>query len=486
MTELADAAVSHFLAAVEIPRTSMTMEEWFAKKRSFKPHKGQQQVIDAINTKGVHEIDVIAGKRGVKSRLVMEIALYYIAGLSKRVWVLGPTWDIVDRIFQPLWELSEKESEVIVQRDSTSRLLRTGGGGLLEGVSWRTPEQIEGRGVHVVITDESQHLTQSITEKIRARLVGDWIWLRIGSPAESGSSYYEEMAETSAMAQMPSHRLVRWATWENPDSEVQATIQIAREDLDYLKNAVGIVHPAYVQRKRWYDGVYGGESVPPSDLVFTSFNKDTHISPCPFDKDLPVYLAIDPGHYPGYYAVCAFQPHPWGEKLGIVNEKTKTKQELWQIDEIYVQRWLTEEVINECKKRPWYDNVIKAVIDVAARRSDIQTGQSEIGVWQQKTGFPVYADWVSLGDGINTHRRWLLGNRIFHDREKCMNTIREYGLYKMRAKQAGDSREIPFDRHNHAMKAIAYFLVSQYGTSEPSQAPVSWTRSVPRPDRRIA
>lgn len=484
LEETYNQALSRFMANIDMPRTDMSILEWFEKVSSFHPHEGQLKVIKAIE-EGKREIDVISGKRAGKSRLVREIAIYYIAGLAKRVWVLAPTWDIVDRIFAPLWHSLAKMNVEIMDRQKESRMIRTASGGLLEGISWRTPEQIEAEGIHLAITDESQYLTADVADKIRARLVGDWLWLRIGSPSEDGMSFYEEEAYATTAAALPSQTLISWPTWLNPNEEVQEAVRIERENLDYLKNTVGIDHPVYKQRKRRFDAVYGGQSVPASDIAIATFDKDIHVRSCPFDKDLPVYLGIDPGYYPSYYAVTVFQPHPWGTMLDNLSERSNEIEELWQVDEIYVQRTVTDDVIAMCREREWWPNVRKAIMDVAGRQRSQQTGQSDLMIWQTKTNFPVVAEWIAVDDSLNTHRRWLAQNRLFHDQEKCPKTIREYLLHKVRARRDGDAKDVEVDRWNHAHKSLAYMLVVQYGLHDGSLQPIQWSRETMRPTRRV-
>ena len=476
-------ALSHFLGSIEMPRTNLTLLEWMEAKSSFYPHDGQKAVIEAIQN-GKREIDVIAGYRGGKSELVRQIAFYYIAGMGKRVWVLGPTWDVVDRTFQPIWDMLVKSKVGVVERNRESRLIRVESGGLLEGVSWRTPEQIQAQCVHVAITDESQELTPHIADLIRARLVGDWLWLRIGSPAQSGMSYYEEQAQANATTSLPDHALITWPTWLNPDPEVQRTVEIEKESLEFLANTVGKDHPAYKQRRRRFDAMYGGQTLAPTDVAIPTFDPDVHVRDCPFDPDLPVYLGIDPGFYPSYYAVTVFQPHPWGTALGTEKEYASRNDELWQIDEIYLQHTITDDIIKACRQREWWPNVREAVMDVAGRQRDRQSGRSDLAIWQTSCHFPIRAEWVAVDDSLNTHRRWLSQNRLFHDKQKCPQTIREYLLHKVRARREGDAKDLEVDRWNHSHRALSYLLVLRYGVTDGTLETVDWTRQIARPDRR--
>ncbi len=449
------------------------------------------RTIEAVDTTETWDISVEGNHNFLaqdifvhNSEIVRQIALYCVTIKALRVWVLGPTWDVVDRIFRPLWYEVTKAGIKIVDKQKESRMIRTAGGGLLEGISWAAPEQIEGEGVQVIITDESQELTRYVADKIQARLVGDWKWIRIGSPNSEGMSFYEEDAIEQELQKMPSHvGPVSWPSEMNPNWEVQEAVRIEKENLKFLEEKLGKESIVYRQRKRRYDSMYGGVSVPSQNVAIGTFDKDIHVRECAFDEDVDVYLGIDPGYYPGYYAIAVFQPHPLGDALDLINEESANKEELWQIDEIYVQHMVTDQVIDLCRDKPWWKNVTKAVIDVAARQSNRQTGKSDLMVWQSKTKFPILAERVTIDDGLNTHRRWLANNRLFIDEKSCPNTLKEYVLYKMKDKHHGDSKEVPLDRNNHLLKASAYLLCNIYGFHDGIKNVVSWKRVLSAPMR---
>jgi hypothetical protein len=448
-------------------------------------------LIEAVEA-GAHEIDVVAAPRSGKTEVVKRIAKWALLERSQRVWIAGPTWDDVDRMYLPLWDEVQGEAQrgntIIMGRSKESRIIRVSGGGFLEGISWVVHEQIQAQGIDVLITDESQYLDEKTAMLLHDRLEGDWLWIRIGRPGEDGASYYEEQALSAAAKVIPGRvGPITWPRWANPDPKTRTAIKIELGVLKALRKTLGKDHPEYKQRYRHFLSAFAGVSLPSSDIAISSFDRAIHVKPCPYDPELPVYLAIDPGYYPSYYAVAVLQPHPAGTMLGREDERSLKRDELWQIDEVYVQHTVTDDVINVCKKREWWGKVEEAVIDVAARQSNRQTGTSDIALWQQKGHFPVVADFVTIDDGLNTHRRWLTNNRLFHDPTNCPNTLREYLLYKVRARRIGDAKDTPIDANNHLQKAIAYFLVNHYGVTDAILRPVSWKRqTVPARRRQLA
>jgi hypothetical protein len=476
------------MAMIQVPPSEAPILAWLEEHESFTPHWGQMQILDALAA-GKREIDVRAGKRSGKSILVKMLAKYYLLEQQRRIWIMGPTWDIVDRMYRPLWNEIQKSARadeiMILDRQRQSRRMATSGGGLLEGVSWAAPEQIEGEGLHVVITDESQHLTEDVYNRISARLVGDWVWLRIGSPATDGASFYEQNAYALGIAKMPRYAgPFTWPSWANPSPDVRAAVRIELENLKAIRKSLGKDHPLYRQRRMRFLVTYGGVQVPPADVAIGTFDPTIHVRECAYDPELPVFLAIDPGWYPSYYAVAVLQPHPRGTMLGTEPPDRDDDIELWQIDEFYAQHMLTGQVLDVLKEREWWGRVTRAVIDVAARRTSSQTGFSELAVWQSRTNFPVDTQFVPIDEGLDTHRRWLEQNRLFHDRFRCPDTIREYALYRMRARTPSDAKDTPIDAHNHAMKALAYFLVGSYGVGYAAPGPIIWERALSAPARR--
>jgi hypothetical protein len=188
--------------------------------------------------------------------------------------------------------------------------------------------------------------------------------------------------------------------------------------------------------------------VPARSLVLPEFSYADHVRACPFDAELPVTLWIDPGYYPSAYAVLPVQVHG---------------HDVWQIDEVYLQQHTHDQVIDECKKRAWWLKVGDGVIDFAGRQHHAEKSAAE--VWGALAGIYPRSQQVGVLDGITRHRTFLTGagGRLYHD-PACVNTLREYKAYKRPTDSDGHpTADIPVDKDNHAMKAIAYGLVDKFG-----------------------
>jgi len=193
------------------------------------------------------------------------------------------------------------------------------------------------------------------------------------------------------------------------------------------------------------------EKVPSRAQVFArEFSFARNVRECPFDPELPVDIWIDPGYYPGVYAVLAVQIHG---------------PEVWNFDEIYLNFHYHEQVIAIAKEREWWKNIERAVIDIAGRQQHAQ--KSAIDIWAGEAGIRPRSQTVGVLDGIARHRSFLRAAdgriRLFHD-PKCKFTLEEYKKYRLPTDRDGNpTHNIPMDKDNHAMKAIAYGLVDRFG-----------------------
>ena len=213
---------------------------------------------------------------------------------------------------------------------------------------------------------------------------------------------------------------------------------------------------------------FAGIPHPPTGRVFSDAKVALHVTTEPvYDRDKPVYLAIDPG-YGSAYAVLAIQ---------VTGDD---KDNIRIIDELYLQRQTHSEVIRAAQTRSWWRDVEYAVIDVAGRQH--HADRSAIEIWQEEARIPMYSNKVTIQDGIDRVRAFLRLNPetsrarlTMHP--KCRGLISEMGLgpspvegggiYFYKTDAAGAvTTDLPIDKHNHSCKALGYFLVHEFGRVE--------------------
>ena len=90
----------------------------------------------------------------------------------------------------------------------------------------------------------------------------------------------------------------------------------------------------------------------PSGLILPEFDNAVHVGNYPYDPSIPLEIAVDPG-YGGAYAVLAIQ--------------IKESQP-YIVDEIYLQGYTTEDIVEVVKRKEWGSRIVAGAIDVAGRQ----------------------------------------------------------------------------------------------------------------------
>lgn len=247
-----------------------------------------------------------------------------------------------------------------------------------------------------------------------------------------------------------------WRSFSIPTWSNKIIYPGGRNDPEILRQEAAMTRERFLER-------FGGVPCPKTGRVVNQFSNAIHVKSCPFNKDLPVELAVDPG-YAGAYAVLVIQ--------NIAGQTTL-------IDEIYVQGVVTEDIIGMCEKyedgspRLWWTAVVGGAIDIAARQH--QAMAAPIEVWLAKGGVGLQSKKVNIEDGIdllNTHLKPhpLTRNPGILVDPKCRGFISECGGGKSPVENGGiwmrnkDTLK-PVDRNNHACKALIYYLSNKYGFS---------------------
>lgn len=189
-----------------------------------------------------------------------------------------------------------------------------------------------------------------------------------------------------------------------------------------------------------------------------------------------VQLAIDPGWEPGRYAVLAC----------VIQRDT-----VLVFDEIYESKMDGESIIQMCKDRPWWPKVRSGVIDTASKQH--HEGMSEHEKWAKYGGLRLLTQYVPVADGIARFRNFLVspsnGRPRLYISPVCDNLIWEFGQYRyprVRNPEERNVRELPIDNHNHALKALTYFLVVKFDFTDSGQMKTTSKRYIEKRARNVA
>lgn len=390
------------------------------------------------------------------ARAAANAALY---GQTKCVyWIVGPDYEQPRKEFEYIHDafkaLGRKIEASTPRAKSSPWWMRIDGigewqtkssgqtGGAMGNVMKLASEALDG-----VIMAEAAQQTLDVMLKCRGRVAEKRGWVILSGTFESSLGWYASYFTRWQTANPERGKSFSVPTWTNT-----AIYPGGRNDPEILALEATYPHDLFLER-------FAAIPCKPATLVFKEFDVATHVrEEVTFDPERPVYLAVDPGYAPGAYCVLAIQTG-YSEHAEIV----------FVVDEVYRHEATGPEVIAECKERPWWKNVEGGVMDIAGRAHMAMKSQQE--VWRDEANLWLQSSKVPILDGIARHRTFLIDPstnepRLLHS-PYCTNMIEEYALYRRPTDREGAPvNEIPIDRNNHAMKAIAYFLFNRYGAVE--------------------
>lgn len=267
---------------------------------------------------------------------------------------------------------------------------------------------------------------------------------------ESSLGWYAELWKKWQVENADGGRSFSLPTWSNTN-----IFPGGREDPE-----IKALEASYPKEK--FDERFGAVPCPPSGLVFREFSYFEHVDEqADWWPEVGVQLWVDPG-YAYAYAVEAVQIIRGCDVHG--NDVC-----VHVIDEVYERGRTAQEIIAMVKGKPWWRDVRALVMDAASKQHPGADAQADI--WYQETGLIAVTNKVPIVDGILRLRTFLKNPetqrpRLYHH-PRCQGVIQEYGLYRYATDSArAPATEIPIDRDNHAIKALTYGLVANFGFVE--------------------
>lgn len=392
---------------------------------------------------------VAGGERGGKSYSAAMELVRECLNESALYWIVGPTYQLARPEFSYVAEALARADMIepgsLSQPQSGPCALRVRVyGARIETRSSDDPEKLAGVAPDGILMCEAAQQSYETFLRLRGRLAERRGWLWASGTFEGSYGWYADYWQ-------------RWqpdrdGVYSNPDGGASfslpawsnlAIYPLGREDPEI--QALARTYPADRFMER-----FGAVPCPPADLVFREFSHAEHVAATPFDAVHDVQLAIDPG-WANAYAVLAVQ---------VVGEQVRI------IDEVYERGKTHAEVIGICKRRPWWESVTGGVIDVAAQQHPAD--RSALEVWREVAGWVPRCQAVKIEAGIDRTKTFLVDPGTRRPRlvidPRCVSTIKEFGLYRYKTdRESVPVSDLPIDQHNHALKALAYFLVDLFG-----------------------
>ncbi|MCJ8600998.1 phage terminase large subunit [Klebsiella pneumoniae] len=394
-------------------------------------HKGQMEVFRAP-----HRFKVVcAGRRWGKSRVSIALLLKAAIRASKqRVWYIAPTYQMARQI---LWDdLQEALPRRWIKKknDTTMTIvLRNGSEIALKGAD--KPDTLRGVALHFVVLDEFQDMKADTWYKVIRPTLSSTKGeaLIIGTP--KGFSAFHKLWTLGQDPEM--QRRKHWMSWQfvTADSPFvpEAEIEAARNDMD---------PKSFAQE-------YLASFENMSGRVYYPFDRATHVRPCAFNPQLPIWVGQDFNIDPMSSVI--LQPQPDGS--------------LWAVDEVVLFASNTSEVCDELERRYWRNKAQVTIFpDPAGNYRQHARGESDVDIFKEK-GF-LRIDFPKkhppIADRVNAVNRLLMTAsgeiRLYID-PKCKHLIDslEKVIYKPGTRDIDKSAGV-----EHSTDAIGYPIHRRY------------------------
>ena len=397
-----------------------------------------------------------AGKSKVTSKELLSHWAYDVGACRKKdalYWLLGNDyeacrgeWEHIVEDFQKLEVLAERPTKNIdpgeIKLQDGTRIITK---------SARYPEKIATVAPDGIIICEAAQIDYDTFLRASTRTAEKrgWVCMAGTFEQEYGGGWYRELFQLGQSINSIELKSFSLPTWSNV-----FIFPGGREDEEILKQEFKMPVDKFQER-------FGGIPCPPSHRVIPDFDNKIHVRACPFNKDLPVVIAIDPG-IRGACVVTAIQDY--GEFVR-------------GIDEVYLTGVMLKDVIEIVQKKPWYDAINDSIIDIAARaRHDGR--EPTVEVWETATNGKVIPRANRLRneeDGIDLLRTHLKPHPItgqpgIYVDPKLRGFIAECGGGKSPVDGGGvwvrDKVTLkPKDKDDHACKTWIYYLLEKFGFS---------------------
>ena len=411
---------------------------WSTVTADGKHHEPQERVMDAIFTHKRKVIVVEASKRGGKTQSAIAAAkTMHKVKPDTRGWCLSKTYDLSDRVFEPLWrDLATGNFGDIQDKSRKDRRLRLTTGGLAQGKSWDDPDSLEGESLDYAICDEAQTLDELRFSLILARTTDrDGFILLIGSPSVN-DVYFLQLCEEAKSGLNPDWEYISWDIYQNPFQSKEAIERIR------MSMPVDSFNEYFMLQRRMPEGLIFKDEYSPE---LNTFNHEPNPA-------YPMEIAVDPGTTSSAYAVAFIQRIP-----GAI-------EDIKIYDELYVHNTFSEKVIQKTMQHAYWPMVKRGVIDIAARAHH-DRAESAKELWQSIAKIPMFDQYIEEALGIERHKSFLLqpvtGLRRLKHHVRCKFLQKEYMNWRYpRTTPAGNEPRKPVNAWNHLLKSVTYYLVN--------------------------
>lgn len=132
----------------------------------WSPHEAQLGVLKAVD-KNKRTIVLCCGRRWGKSAMCAYIALRVIFGVDKKIWIVSPTYDLSQKVFNYVvrWFVLLAPSQRNGIRNRPYPMIKTAKGTTLECKSAENPTSLLGEELDLLIIDEASRVDRRVWEQ---------------------------------------------------------------------------------------------------------------------------------------------------------------------------------------------------------------------------------------------------------------------------------------------------------------------------------
>lgn len=429
------------------------------RQAGYNPLPGQLEI-----HKDDHRIKTIHGGERASKSTVSHGELLGQYWLGDLYWLVGADYDLCRPEFGYLVDSFTKLGIVEVchfpGRDQCSLIVTPGIRIVTKSAKY--PERLAAEAPDGIVMCEAAQMSYEIFLRCIGRLAEKRGWLVAGGTFETSLDWFaDKYKEYLIPENVDGGKSFSLPSWENT-----VIFPLGREDPEIKR-----LELIYGEEK--FNERFAGVPARPKGLVFAEYKTTLHTGSYPLDPAHPVSIGIDPGYFPGVYAVVFAQ---------FINDH------IYIVDEIYEQYLITDEVITIAQKKPYWKNVDGGAIDIQAKQHQAQ--KPVIQIWEKKAGLKLDNRRIPLDDGTDRLRTFLIPHPVsgevqIHIDSHCRGIISELGgckpppnieqggMYKMKMDKIGTVlSETPDDKHNHGIKALIYLIVSRYGLAPKRRGPL--------------
>lgn len=395
---------------------------------------------------------VSGGVRAGKSKSVARSCDWWTPIPGGKIWIVGPDYAQTRNEFRYMMQPYQKLGMLVESKTSMPKegswVFVVDGGATVETKSADALEKIAGEAPDaILITEAGQHEEGILSKSLERALEKNSPVIFSGTFEEAYSWYADQWLEWQGPNALGA-RSYSLPTWSNTYIFPQG-----EDDPRFAEMRDAIPEDIYLERI---------EAVPykPSGLVFRdAYDEARHVVDLEYNPNLPLEVAMDPATHA--YPVMFIQ---WQDDRVFV------------VDEIYMRNAITQQVIPVVKEHKLWPHVTGGTTDVASRQR--QANYSVIELWTRHAGLNLRSQSVGiqrgidaltlrLGNGANGVPRILFSQKMMKRRRirgRATGILAEFGMYHWGSQSPnGNTRRLPVDAHNDAIKATSYWLIDRYG-----------------------